>query len=90
MTFPVDIASHSRQQDFCFGPDFLLRRHDYHVEAARGFAAAQYVSVPATVEGITLPTKRRAYMRDKDLQPIRSTDGLDRYIRFVIFRKAGV
>lgn len=70
VTFPVDIASHSRQQDFYFGPDFLLRRHDYHVEASGGFAAAQYVSVPTTVEGITLPTKRRAYMRDKDLQPI--------------------
>ena len=28
-----------RKQDF--GPDFLLRRHDYHVEASGGFAAAQ-------------------------------------------------
>ena len=44
-------------------------RHDYHVEASGGFAAAQYVSAPVTVEGITLPTKRRAYMRDKDLLP---------------------
>jgi hypothetical protein len=43
VTCPPDIASHSRQQDFYFGPDFLLRRHDYHVEASGGFAAAQYV-----------------------------------------------
>jgi len=70
VTFPPDIASHSRQQDFYFGPDFLLRRHDYHVEASGGFAAAQYVFAPVTVEGITLSTKRRAYMRDKDLLPI--------------------
>ena len=70
VTFPSDIASHSRRQDFYFGPDFLLRRHDYHVEASGGFAAAQYVSVPVTVEGITLPTKRRAYMRDPDLLPM--------------------
>jgi hypothetical protein len=69
-TFPLDVASHSRQQDFYFGPDFLLRRHDYHVNASGGFAAAQYVSAPVTVAGITLPTKRRAYMRDKDLLPI--------------------
>jgi len=32
VTYPPDISSHSRQQDFYFGPDFLLRRHDYHVE----------------------------------------------------------
>jgi hypothetical protein len=70
VTFPSEIASHSRQQDFYFGPDFLLRRHDYHVEASGGFAAAQYVSEPMVVEGITVFTKRRAYMRDKDLLPI--------------------
>ena len=68
--FPPDIASHSREQDFYFGPDFLLRRHDYHVEASGGFAAAQYVFDPVTVQGITLPTKRRAYMRDEQLHPI--------------------
>ena len=64
VTYPPDIASHSRQQDFYFGSDFLLRRHDYHVEASGGFAAAQYVFEPVTVQGITVPTKRRAYMRD--------------------------
>ena len=71
VTYPPDVASHSRQQDFYFGPDFLLRRHDYHVEASGGFAAAQYVFEPVSVEGITLPTKRRAYMRDPSLLPIR-------------------
>ena len=71
VTYPPDIASHSRQQDFYFGVDFVLRRHDYHVEASGGFAAAQYVYEPATVQGITLPTKRRAYMRDPNLLPIR-------------------
>src|SRR5215470_13190121 len=70
LTFPPDIASHSRQQDFYFGPDFLLRRHDYHVEASGGFAAAQYVYEPVTVQGITFPTKRRAYMRDERMSPI--------------------
>jgi hypothetical protein len=70
VTYPSNIASHSREQDFYFGPDFLLRRHDYHVEASGGFAAAQYVFDSVTVEGITLPTKRRAYMRDDHLLPI--------------------
>ena len=70
VTFPPGIASHSKTQDFYFGPDFLLRRHDYHVEASGGFAAAQYVYDPVTVQGITFPTKRRAYMRDDRMSPI--------------------
>jgi hypothetical protein len=68
--FPRGIASHSKQQDFYFGPDFLLRRHDYHVDASGGFAAAQYVSDAITVQGITLPTRRRAYMRDDKMMPM--------------------
>ena len=71
VTYPSNIASHSRQQDFYFGSDFLLRRHDYHVEASGGFAAAQYVYDMVTVQGITLPTKRLAYMRNERLLPIR-------------------
>lgn len=62
--FPPEVASHSKTQDFYFGPDLLLRRHDYYVEASGGFAAAQYVYEPATVQGITFATKRRAYMKD--------------------------
>jgi hypothetical protein len=70
VTYPRNIASHSRRQDFYFGPDFLLRRHDYHVEASGGFAAAQYVFDSVTIQGITLPTKRRAYMRNGRLLPM--------------------
>jgi hypothetical protein len=71
VTYPLEIASHSRKQEFYFGSDFLLRRHDYHVEASGGFAATQYVFDSETVQGITLPTKRRAYMRDERLMPVR-------------------
>jgi hypothetical protein len=70
VTFPPEVASHSKIQDFYFGQDFLLRRHDYYVEASGGFAAAQYVYEPATVQGITFPTRRRAYMRDDRMAPI--------------------
>ena len=69
--YPQSVASHSRRHDFYFGPDFLLCRHDYYVEASGGFASAQYVFDLATVQGITLPTKRRAYMRNDHFQPIR-------------------
>ncbi len=37
------IASHSTEQDFYFGDDFLLRRYDYYVDIAGGFADTQYV-----------------------------------------------
>jgi len=70
VTYPSTVASHSREQDFYFGPDLLLRRHDYHVQASGGFAAAQYVFDLVTVQGITFPRKRRAYMRDERLMPI--------------------
>lgn len=69
-TFPSEIASHSADQDFYFGPDHLLRRHDYRVDVAGGFAAAQYVYDYVEADGIALPTRRRAYRRDTDDQPI--------------------
>ncbi|MFI6063258.1 hypothetical protein [Streptomyces sp. NPDC051286] len=71
-TFPATIASHSTRQDFYFGPDRLLRRHDYHVDIAGGFAAAQYVYDIVEADGIRLPTRRRAYRRDSDLRAITS------------------
>ncbi|WP_393072642.1 hypothetical protein [Streptomyces sp. LN704] len=68
--FPPRIASHSTHQDFYFGPDRLLRRHDYHVDVAGGFAAAQYVYDHVEADGIVLPTRRRAYRRDTDGRPL--------------------
>ena len=66
---PDHIASHSTEQDFYFGPDFLLRRHDYHVDVAGGFAAAQYMHDIVDVDGFKFPSKRRAYLRGPHLQP---------------------
>jgi hypothetical protein len=72
-TFPPRIASHSTEQDFYFGEDMLIRRHDYHVEIAGSFPAAQYISDPVNVDGIWIPTRRRAYLRDADLTPMLDT-----------------
>jgi hypothetical protein len=68
--FPDWLATHSREQDFYFGPDMLIRRHDYHVQVAGNFPAAQYVSEPVVIDGVKIPTKRRSYLRDNDLRPI--------------------
>ena len=68
--FPGSIETHCGIQDFFFGEDLMLRRHDYNVNVAGGFAAAQLTSDYVVVNGIHLPTKRRAYTRGNDRQPI--------------------
>src|SRR5262249_29160099 len=68
--FPGSIETHSAIQDFFFGNDFLLRRHDYSVNIAGGFPAAQLVSEYITANEIRFPTKRRAHPRGPDRRPI--------------------
>jgi hypothetical protein len=70
--FLAAIASHCPQQDFYFGPDFLLRRHDYQVDIAGSFPTAQYVYDTAEFDGIRFPTKRRAHPRSADGRPDRN------------------
>ena len=69
--FPGSIDTHSQIQEFYFGEDLMLRRHDYQVNIAGGFAAAQLTSDYVVANGIHLPTKRRAYTRGPDRRPIR-------------------
>ena len=68
--FPGSIETHSLIQDFFFGEDLMLRRHDYCVNIAGGFNAAQLTSDYVVANGIRLPTKRRAYTRGPDRRPI--------------------
>jgi hypothetical protein len=69
--FPGYIETHSQIQDFFFGDDLMLRRHDYSVNIAGGFAAAQLTSNYIDADGIMLPGVRRAYTRGADRQPIK-------------------
>jgi hypothetical protein len=62
--FPGSFASHSSLQEFYFDGDLMLRRHDYRVDVAGGFAAIQYVYDIVEADGIMLPSKRRAYRCD--------------------------
>jgi hypothetical protein len=61
--FPDAIATHSAVQEFFFGEDFLLRRHDYQIDVAGGFDATHLVYDYVDVEGVRLPTRCRAYAR---------------------------
>jgi hypothetical protein len=68
--FPGSIATHSTAQDFYFGGDLMLRRHDYNLNIAGGFGGAQLTSEYCEADGIRLPTRRRAYTRGPDRRPI--------------------
>ncbi|KQV70498.1 hypothetical protein ASC90_09610 [Rhizobium sp. Root1220] len=68
--FPGSIETHSFAQDFFFGEDLMLRRHDYNVNIAGGFGASQLTSDYVTANGIPLPTRRRAYTRGPDRRPV--------------------
>jgi hypothetical protein len=68
--FPRNIASHTREQISYFGPDGLLRRHDYAVDVLGGDKGAHYVSDYQTCNGIQVPFRRRIYPLGNDNQRI--------------------
>ncbi len=68
ITFPDHIKSHSREQISCFGPDGLLRRHDYTVDILGGATGLNYASGYRDVGGIIFPTQRRIYAYEGDYQ----------------------
>jgi hypothetical protein len=68
--FPEGIHSHCQEQDLYFGDDLLLRRHDYQVDIAGSFPATQYVDQFVEVQGLKMPTRRRAYLRDPQGKPV--------------------
>ena len=70
LTIPDGFVSHSTLQEFYFGPDLLLARHDYRVDIAGSFSAIQYISDYVDADGIMMPTKRRAYRCGDDGRPM--------------------
>jgi hypothetical protein len=71
VTFPEYVRSHTREQISCFGPDGLLRRHDYTVDILGGATGLNYASEYRDVDGIIVPTKRRIYAWEGDYQPVK-------------------
>ena len=70
--FSDAIATHTAVQDFFFGDDLLLRRHDYRIDVAGGLDVAHLVFGHIEADGIRLPMKHRAYARglDRRFQPV--------------------
>jgi len=71
VTFPDNVKSHTREQISCFGPNGLLRRHDYTVDILGGATGLNYASDYRDVDGIIGPTKRRVYAYEDDYQLVK-------------------
>jgi hypothetical protein len=71
VTFPDNVKSHTREQISCFGPDGLLRRHDYTVDILGGATGLNYATDYRDVDGIIFPTKRRIYAYEGDYQLVK-------------------
>jgi hypothetical protein len=71
ITFPDYVKSHTREQISCFGPDGLLRRHDYTVDILGGATGLNYASDYREVSGIVVPTIRRIYAWEDDYQLVK-------------------
>jgi hypothetical protein len=71
VTFPDNVKSHTREQISCFGPDGLLRRHDYTVDILGGATGLNYASDYRDVDGIIVPSKRRVYAYEGDYQLVK-------------------
>jgi hypothetical protein len=68
--FPADIPTHSREQDFYFDEQGLLRRLDYTAEVFGGWAkAAHYCWDHKPFEGLVVPTRRRVFPRKRNNRP---------------------
>jgi hypothetical protein len=70
VTFPDTVKSHTREQTSCFGPDGLLRRHDYTVDILGGGTGLNYATNYRNIDGIIVPTTRRIYAYTGDYQRV--------------------
>ena len=71
VTFPDSVKSHTKEQISCFGPDGLLRRHDYTVDILGGATGLNYASDYRNVGGVIIPAKRRVYAYEGDYQLVK-------------------
>ena len=70
VTFPEHVKSHTREQISSFGPDGLLRRHDFTIDILGGATGMLYATDSRNVDGIIIPTTRRGYAWQGDYQRI--------------------
>ena len=86
VTFPDHIKSHTRQQISCFGPDGLLRRHDFSIDILGGATGLLYARDYRDVGGIIIPTTRRGYAWQGDYKPVTDPLLVAIYMRDITIR----
>jgi hypothetical protein len=64
VTFPEYLKTHTREQISCFGPDGLLRRHDFTIDILGGAPSQLLATGYRDVDGIIIPATRRAYAEE--------------------------
>jgi hypothetical protein len=69
--FPDSVKSHTREQISCFGPDGLLRRHDYTVDILGGATGLNFASDYTDADGIMIAMRRRVYAYEGDYQIVK-------------------
>ena len=70
VTLPEHIKSDTREQISCFGPDGLLRRHDFTIDILGGATGLLYATDYRDVDGIIVPATRRGYAWQGDYQRV--------------------
>ncbi|CAG9249541.1 hypothetical protein [Paraburkholderia caribensis] len=66
VTFPDHIATHCAEQTFHVDSNGLIARQDYQALVTGGGLIAHYLTDYVDVDGIRLPSTRRAYRRSAD------------------------
>ncbi|SPP93033.1 hypothetical protein [Bradyrhizobium vignae] len=70
VTFPDSVATHSREQVLYVDDNGLIARLDYSADVSGGVPSAHFTSGYLEFEGIKIPTRRRAFLRNADGTPI--------------------
>lgn len=67
VSFPPDIATHSRENVYYLDDRGLIRRHDYTTEVLGSTSpAAHYGSAHREFDGVLVPTRRRVHLLSDD------------------------
>src|ERR1700730_6740352 len=70
VAFPDSIAGHTRNQISYFGPDGLLRKHEYTVDVLGNAPGLNYAFDYRTTNGIVVPYKRRVFDYDREKRKV--------------------
>jgi hypothetical protein len=68
--FPDYITTHTPEQISYFGPEGLLRRHEYTVDVLGNAPGLNYASDYRNVSGVVMPTNRRVFAYDGEKRKI--------------------